>query len=64
MIILDEDRIFGLSTNADNSDVFATQEYLLWEEYASVATNLLEKIEIFLDTQESNSNKKTSETAW
>lgn len=27
-----------------------TQEYIEWEEFANVATNLLEKIEYFLDT--------------
>lgn len=31
-------------------EVFVTQEYLIWEEFANVATNLLEKIEYFLDT--------------
>lgn len=57
-MISDEDRIFGLSTaNTDdnNTEVFTTQEFLLWEEYAGVATNLLEKIENFLDAQEKNS---------
>lgn len=30
--------------------MYVTQEYLIWEEFANVATNLLEKIEYFLDT--------------
>lgn len=33
-----------------DSDVYVSQEYLIWEEFANVATNLLEKIEYFLDT--------------
>lgn len=34
----------------EDVDVYVTQEYLIWEEFANVATNLLEKIEYFLDT--------------
>lgn len=34
----------------DDVNVYVTQEYLIWEEFANVATNLLEKIEYFLDT--------------
>lgn len=34
----------------DDMGVYVTQEYLMWEEFANVATNLLEKIEYFLDT--------------
>lgn len=55
-VFSDEDRIFGVSGNANDSDIFVTQEYMLWEEYASVATNLLEKIEYFLDTTDGNSD--------
>lgn len=29
-----------------------SQEFLIWEEFANVATNLLEKIEQFFDTVE------------
>ncbi|CAH2004339.1 unnamed protein product [Acanthoscelides obtectus] len=47
---LDEEKLFGIEENMDDTDIFMTQEYLIWEEFASVATNLLEKIEYFLDT--------------
>lgn len=33
-----------------DENVYVTQEYLIWEEFANVATNFLEKIEYFLDT--------------
>lgn len=50
-------------------EVFVTQEYLIWEEFANVATNLLEKIEYFLDTfdqiqlsEDENSTRKEGST--
>ncbi|XP_028133893.2 armadillo repeat-containing protein 2 [Diabrotica virgifera virgifera] len=47
---LDEEKIFGIEEHMEDMDVYVTQEYLIWEEFANVATNLLEKIEYFLDT--------------
>lgn len=49
-VLLDEERLFG-SMCEEEQDLF-THEYLIWEEFANVATNLLEKIEQFLDTLE------------
>lgn len=37
---------------SEDVDILVSQEYLIWEEFANVATNLLEKIEQFLDTLE------------
>lgn len=37
---------------SEDENVLLTQEYLIWEEFANVATNLLEKIEQFLDSLE------------
>nr|CAI5842262.1 unnamed protein product [Callosobruchus analis] len=45
-----EEKLFGIEENTNDADIYMTQEYLIWEEFASVATNLLEKIEYFLDT--------------
>ncbi|XP_060527142.1 armadillo repeat-containing protein 2 [Cylas formicarius] len=45
---LDEEKLFGAA--CDETEMLLTPEYLLWEEFAGVATNLLEKIEYFLDT--------------
>ncbi|ERL91825.1 armadillo repeat-containing protein 2 isoform X1 [Dendroctonus ponderosae] len=47
---LDEEKLFGVDDSTEEMEVFVTQEYLIWEEFANVATNLLEKIEYFLDT--------------
>ncbi|XP_057664414.1 armadillo repeat-containing protein 2 [Diorhabda carinulata] len=47
---LDEEKIFGIEEHTEDMNVFVTQDYLIWEEFANVATNLLEKIEFFLDT--------------
>ncbi|CAH1133333.1 unnamed protein product [Ceutorhynchus assimilis] len=47
---LDEEKLFGIDEHTEEMEVFVTQEYLIWEEFANVATNLLEKIEYFLDT--------------
>ncbi|XP_074039648.1 armadillo repeat-containing protein 2 isoform X2 [Leptinotarsa decemlineata] len=47
---LDEEKLFGIDEHMEDMNVYVTQEYLIWEEFASVATNLLEKIEYFLDT--------------
>ncbi|KAJ8929682.1 hypothetical protein NQ314_017609 [Rhamnusium bicolor] len=49
-IVEDEEKLFGIEEHTDDMDVYVTQEYLIWEEFANVATNLLEKIEYFLDT--------------
>ncbi|XP_017784386.1 PREDICTED: armadillo repeat-containing protein 2 isoform X2 [Nicrophorus vespilloides] len=51
---LDEEKIFGLmDSTGDNSDMLMTNEYMVWEEFANVATNLLEKVEQFLDRVDS-----------
>ncbi|KAG5874097.1 hypothetical protein JTB14_005894 [Gonioctena quinquepunctata] len=47
---LDEEKLFGIEEHMEDMDIYITQEYLIWEEFANVATNLLEKIEYFLDT--------------
>ncbi|RZB39285.1 armadillo repeat-containing protein 2 [Asbolus verrucosus] len=47
---LDEEKLFGITESSEDADIYVTQEYLIWEEFAGVATNLLEKIEYFLDT--------------
>lgn len=47
---LDDEKIFGIKDDIDDSEIFSTHEYLIWDEFANVATNLLEKIEYFLDT--------------
>lgn len=54
----------------EDTDVYMTQEYLIWEEFANVATNLLEKVEYFLDTfdqinieNEKNDTKKTKDSS-
>ncbi|KAJ3654800.1 hypothetical protein Zmor_013962 [Zophobas morio] len=47
---LDEEKLFGITEGSEDAEIYVTQEYLIWEEFASVATNLLEKIEYFLDT--------------
>lgn len=50
MLISDEEKLFGIDETSEEMELFVTQEYLIWEEFANVATNLLEKIEYFLDT--------------
>ena len=49
-MITDEEKLFGITEGSEDAEIYVTQEYLIWEEFASVATNLLEKIEYFLDT--------------
>ncbi|KAF2880199.1 hypothetical protein ILUMI_26000 [Ignelater luminosus] len=49
---LDEERLFGITDVSEDLEVYSTPEYIIWEEFANVATNLLEKIENFLDTLE------------
>lgn len=46
---LDEEKLFGVSS-PEVVDSSLAQEYSIWEDFANVATNLLEKIELFLDT--------------
>ncbi|CAG9859619.1 unnamed protein product [Phyllotreta striolata] len=53
---LDEEKLFGIDEHTENMAVYITQEYLVWEEFANVATNLLEKIEFFLDTYDQLNN--------
>lgn len=47
--ISDDEKLFGITEDSDE-DVYVTQDYLIWEEFAGVATNILEKIEYFLET--------------
>ncbi|KAK9693613.1 hypothetical protein QE152_g34085 [Popillia japonica] len=49
---LDEEKLFGITDTSENSQILMSQEFLIWEEFANVATNLLEKIEQFFDTVE------------
>jgi hypothetical protein len=45
--------LFGVAEGAEVNEELATSEhYQLWEEFAGVATNLLEKMESFLDASE------------
>jgi len=45
--------LFGVVEGTEVSEELATSEhYQLWEEFAGVATNLLEKMESFLDAPE------------
>lgn len=48
----DEEKLFGITDTSENSQILISQEFLIWEEFANVATNLLEKIEQFFDTVE------------
>ncbi|PNF40949.1 hypothetical protein B7P43_G08853 [Cryptotermes secundus] len=51
---LDEERLFGVVEGTDVNEALATSEYYqMWEEFAGVATNLLEKMETFLDSLDS-----------
>ncbi|CAH1117951.1 unnamed protein product [Phaedon cochleariae] len=69
--LLDEEKLFGIEEHTDDMDVYVTQEYLIWEEFANVATNLLEKIEYFLDTfdqividnEKTDTNKNTKDSS-
>lgn len=47
---------------SEDVDILASHEYLIWEEFANVATNLLEKIEQFLDTLDHISDVNLKET--
>ncbi|KAI4465321.1 armadillo repeat containing 2 [Holotrichia oblita] len=49
---LDEEKLFGVTDTTENNQILMSQEFLIWEEFANVATNLLEKIEQFFDTVE------------
>lgn len=52
--IADEERLFGVVEGTEVNEALATSEhYQMWEEFAGVATNLLEKIETFLDSLDS-----------
>lgn len=52
-VFLDEEKLFGVTEETpESSAIYSSQEYIVWEEFANVATNLLEKIEHFLDTFE------------
>jgi hypothetical protein len=49
--ITDEERLFGVVEGTEvNEALAASGHYQMWEEFAGVATNLLEKMEIFLDS--------------
>lgn len=57
---LDEEKLFGIEENIEDIDIYVTQEYLIWEDFANVATNLLEKVEYFLDSFELKKADKES----
>lgn len=47
----DEERLFGIPEGEDVDEVTANSpEYQQWEQFAEVATDLLEKIEKYLET--------------
>jgi hypothetical protein len=51
--LTDEERLFGIAEGTEVNEELATSEhYQLWEEFAGVATNLLEKMESFMDDPE------------
>lgn len=45
---------------SETTGLCVTQEYIEWEEFANVATNLLEKIEYFLDTLDLTDSEEVS----
>lgn len=48
---VDEERLFGIPEGEDVDEITANSpEYQQWEQFAEVATNLLEKIEKYLET--------------
>jgi hypothetical protein len=52
--LLDEEKLFGVQEGQEVPEHIAkTQTYQMWDEFASVATNLLERLESFMD-QNSN----------
>jgi hypothetical protein len=54
MHVTDEERLFGVVEGTEVDETLATSEhYQMWEEFAGVATNLLEKMETFLDSLDS-----------
>uniref|UniRef100_A0A1B6CHS7 Armadillo repeat-containing protein 2 n=1 Tax=Clastoptera arizonana TaxID=38151 RepID=A0A1B6CHS7_9HEMI len=56
--LLDEERLFGIADGCDVDEITASNpEYQQWELFAGVATNLLEKIENYLETLEAFRNK-------
>ncbi|KAG8307964.1 Armadillo repeat-containing protein 2 [Homalodisca vitripennis] len=49
--LLDEERLFGVAEDGEIEDSVANNpEYQQWEQFAGVATNLLEKIEQYLES--------------
>ncbi|XP_018333923.1 armadillo repeat-containing protein 2 isoform X2 [Agrilus planipennis] len=52
---LDEEKLFGIKDVTGNAEICSSAEFLVWEEFAFVATNLLEKIEHFLELLETSS---------
>uniref|UniRef100_A0A1Y1L9N7 Armadillo repeat-containing domain-containing protein n=2 Tax=Photinus pyralis TaxID=7054 RepID=A0A1Y1L9N7_PHOPY len=62
---LDEEKLFGITDTNEDLEIYSAPDYMIWEEFANVATNLLEKIEHFLDTLEqieSAGNIKTKDS--
>ncbi|PSN42597.1 hypothetical protein C0J52_08697 [Blattella germanica] len=60
----DEERLFGVVEGTEVNEALATSEhYQMWEEFAGVATNLLEKMETFLDSLDSLEPLETLELA-
>uniref|UniRef100_A0A146LPT6 Armadillo repeat-containing protein 2 n=3 Tax=Lygus hesperus TaxID=30085 RepID=A0A146LPT6_LYGHE len=57
--LLDEEKLFGIKEDAEIPDLIAeSSEYRLWEQFASVATNLLEKIEQYLESLQAFDEKQ------
>lgn len=51
LLISDEERLFGVVEDGEVEEAVANSpEYQQWEQFAGVATNLLEKIEQYLES--------------
>ncbi|KAK5645760.1 hypothetical protein RI129_004224 [Pyrocoelia pectoralis] len=59
---LDEEKLFGITDTTEDLEIYSAPDYMIWEEFANVATNLLEKIEHFLDTLEQIESTATIKT--
>ncbi|XP_014251201.1 armadillo repeat-containing protein 2 [Cimex lectularius] len=56
--LLDEEKLFGVTEGSEVPDrISESAEYRLWEQFANVATNLLEKIEQYLENLQAFNEK-------
>lgn len=57
----DEERLFGVTEEEEVDESVASRpEYQQWEEFATVATNLLEKIEKYLESLQAFSGSENT----